>query len=118
MNSEYSREIRFASKLMDRALEEFAGLSDFYLKRGRLDEICYQSKELLHELGEEESVPDSELDGNGDSMKGLIKGLRKLVLAEERLPRSGKQIRADYRQIMENLQDVREMLQSVYQSKE
>lgn len=113
MASEYRREIRFASRIMDRALEEFAGLSDFYLKRGRLDEICYQSKELLHELGEDGFVSDSELDGNGDSMKGLIKGLRKLVL-----PKNGRQIRTYYRQVREDLEDVREMLQSVYKTKE
>ena len=118
MVKESERAVRIAARYMDNALEEYAALSSFYLQKGRPEEVCYQSADLLHELGEDESQSEDEFDGNGDAMKGLITGLRTLVLDEERLPKSKRSIRTHYKEIMNNIQDVRQMLQSVYRAEE
>jgi hypothetical protein len=112
MAKEYGIEV--AARYMGKALEGYVALTEFFLKKGKLEEVCYQSSELLHDLGEDESVSESELEGNSDHMKGLIKGLRSLVLEGDNLPNNKRKIRAQYKEVITHLQEVREMLRSAY----
>ncbi|HTZ41871.1 MAG TPA: hypothetical protein VMC07_01535 [Candidatus Omnitrophota bacterium] len=114
MADDQARIIRMAARHMSRELEQYSALSHVYFEKGNLSEVCYQSEELLHELGEDEYSPEEELEANGDSTRNLIIGLRKLVLAGESSPINKKNVRANYREVMSHLEDVREMLKSVY----
>lgn len=108
-----SPEVRVAARYMNEQLREYRVLSRDAFMRQDFRGVCSYSAELLHELGVEET-PEEEFDCNGKAMKGLIKGLRKLVLDSEKSPIDKEKIEMHYLEVSRYLQDVRETLRAVY----
>ena len=109
----YSRELRLAARVMDKALEGFLAETIPLLRKRKLYEICMSSRELLGVFGEEEPPTEEEFKGNSDTMTKLIKGLGSLVDYGYGVPIDEDKIREGYLEVITHVKDVRTMLQSV-----